>query len=266
MNEKKIGVEMTTTQNTKLTYSAERDFLNSSPQFNWILPDIVDIIKLDTTQAQKLLTRAGKTIINSSYFKFLESISTSRVSFSITEKPKKYILQNSYDAHNGVGLIVSTYNNKIGKGRACCSIGMDTYKIMMSMNNASWNDQTLIHEIAHIRTDEHNKNFRDRELALTGFFRSHAYQELLYRSYLKNNASVTPIVHSEKCIEDMKLTMEGFTSVDFDNIRVGKSCTYKTNKTKAYADRLTWQSDTDIGYDHWTKITEEEINKYKKGE
>lgn len=257
---------MTTTHNTKLTYSAERDFLNSSPQFNWIVPDIVDIIKLDTTQSQKLLSRAGKTIINSSYFKFLESVPSSRVKFSITQKPKKYTLQNSFDAHNGVGLIVSTYNNQIGKGRACCSSGFNGYEIMMSMNSWSWNDQTLIHEIAHIRTDGHNKNFRDRELALTGFFRSHAYQELLYRSYLKNDASVSPIVHSEKCIEDMKLTMEGFTSVDFDNIKVGKSCTYKTNKTKAYADRLTWQSDTDTGYNHWSKITDEQINKYKKGE
>ena len=256
---------MTTTQNTKLTYSAERDFLNSSPQFNWILPDIVDIIKLDTIQAQRLLIRAGKTIINSSYFKFLESVPSSRVHFSITQKPKKYTLQNSYDAHNGVGLIVSTYNNQIGKGRACCTSGLNEFEIKMSMNSWSWNDQTLIHEIAHIRTDGHRKDFRDRELALTGFFRSHAYQELLYRSYLKNDASVTPIVHSEKCIEDMKLTMEGFTSVDFDNIRVGKSCTYKSNKTKAYADRLTWQSDTDIGYNHWTKITDEQINKYKKG-
>jgi len=255
---------LTYTQNTKLTYSAELDFLVSSPQFNWILPDIVNIIKLDTSQAEKLLNRAGKTIVNSSYFKFLESVPSSRVKFSVTQKPKKYTLQNSFDAHNGVGLIVSTYNSEIGKGRACCVSG-NIYEIMMSMNSWSWKDQTLIHEIAHIRTDGHNKNFRNRELALTGFFRSHAYQELLYRSYLKNNASVTPIVHSEKCIEDMKLTMEGFTSVDFDNIRVGKSCTYKTNKTKAYADRLTWQSDTHSGYNHWSKITDEQINKYKKG-
>jgi len=63
----------------------------------------------------------------------------------------------------------------------------------------------------------------------------------------------------------MKLTMEGFTSVDFDKILTARTCTYKTNRTKGYKERITWQNETHgWANNHWEKITEEEIERYNK--
>jgi len=248
----------------RLTYQAERQAGKSAPQFNWIMPDIVDIIKLDPTQAQKLLKRAGNKIINSQYYRQnFDPHKFVNVDWVCPQKPKKYTLHNWSGSHNGGGLIVSTYNSTTGKGRACMHGLGGSATITMSMNNWSWNDETLLHEIAHINTNGHDRTFRNRLLQLTGYFRSHAYQEILFRSFIDTNASVNPIRHSQQCVDQMKLTMEGFIGVDFKSIAIADKCTYTTNNRKEYKERLVWQSEFGVGQNHWTKITDQQIAEYK---
>ena len=266
VNNKKYTSSVT---DQKLSYEAERRFNKLAPQFNYLLPELIDMIDLDTKTIEKELTKSAKKVLLSNFYKTQYKKEwrnktakdfNSRFEFVVPQRPLKYTLQQKDSAVNGFGLIGSTMNNNT---RGCCYDGLGEVRIELPLTAHSWNDRVLLHEIAHIGTDGHRKDFRDKLLELTGFFRSHAYQELLFRSYLEENASVSAVRHSEKCVEEMRNTYEGFVGIDFDQVLIAKSCTYKTNRSKSYTERVVWQSATRWAGKYFTKISKEEIEKYK---